>query len=491
MSYSYAISGVMDVDQRWDALPGDGAMYCVPAAFVNWMYYFATHGRLTALPFVNGQANHIRRNIAAMGDYMDTDAQDGTSTSDAIDGLVDWSEDRNVPYLVMSARATDNDDIRYTSLRNLLQMGAHVVVGRGRYELDDGVFERIGGHAMTVVGLNRTAAGVITISVHNPNNNGSRTTQDPRHVQSEVLTEKTRNIEGDSVTILRWGADSVNPPYHCIDGWTALLPAFAVSNVTARALTGYTADIATGAIVERTFPLPFGDELADLALDPSGPLVSVIAKGSGEVWTLDRIDGTWTKVAGVAGAQRLVYGGRRQRLFVVAGREVTALDRDLKPVGRLDPGVALDAITYDAADNRIVGLGGDKLIALDPAALRVLGQVDAPEVAGAGRITLSANRRDRTVLISREGSPEVATARWSGSGRRFRLRTEGASAGAHVNAKGRVHVSDDRRIATFDADGVRVPGSVFDGLPAGPLLKVARSNNPLDPVRSRRKGWRD
>jgi len=32
---------------------------------------------------------------------------------------------------------------------------------------------------------------------------------------------------------------------------------------------------------------------------------------------------------------------------------------------------------------------------------------------------------------------------------------------------------------------------VFDGLPAGPLLKVARSNNPLDPVRSRRKGWRD
>lgn len=107
MSYSYAISGVMDVDQRWDALPGDGAMYCVPAAFVNWMYYFATHGRLTALPFVNGQANHIRRNIAAMGDYMDTDAQDGTSTSDAIDGLVDWSEDRNVPYLVMSARATD------------------------------------------------------------------------------------------------------------------------------------------------------------------------------------------------------------------------------------------------------------------------------------------------------------------------------------------------------------------------------------------------
>jgi hypothetical protein len=57
--------------------------------------------------------------------------------------------------------------------------------------------------------------------------------------------------------------------------------------------------------------------------------------------------------------------------------------------------------------------------------------------------------------------------------------------------KGRVFVSDNRRIATFDAEGVRVPGAMFDGLAAGPLLKVARSNCPLDPERSRRTGWRN
>lgn len=95
-----------------------------------------------------------------------------------------------MPYLIFAARATDNDNITYVSLRNLLQMGAYVVVGRGRYTLDDGEFDRVGGHAMTVVGLRRTDAGVITISVHNPWNESSRTTQAAFHVQQETLTEK-------------------------------------------------------------------------------------------------------------------------------------------------------------------------------------------------------------------------------------------------------------------------------------------------------------
>lgn len=88
MSFNYNISGVFDVDQQWNALPEHGSMYCVPSAFINWMYYFATKGRPSALPFANGQANHIRRNIAVMGDYMDTDPDDGTSTSDTVGG---WS----------------------------------------------------------------------------------------------------------------------------------------------------------------------------------------------------------------------------------------------------------------------------------------------------------------------------------------------------------------------------------------------------------------
>ncbi len=500
MSFNYSISGVFDVDQQWNALPEHGSMYCVPSAYINWMYYFATKGRLSAIPFANGQANHIRRNIAAMADYMDTDPEDGTSTSDTIDGLVDWSDDRNVPYIIFAARATDNDNITYVGLRNLLQMGAHVVVGRGRYELDDGEFDRVGGHAMTVVGLNRTSSGVITISVHNPWNDSNRTTQAPFNVQQETLTEKTRNIEGDNVKILRWGANSVNPPYLCIDGWTALLPMFAVSNVTGGFLTSYVVDIATGKVTDRKFPLPFRDEISELVLDPSAPFATVIEKGTGEVWTLSLGDGTWEKTQGITGAQRIVYGGRRQRMFVIKDRDITAIDAEGKIAAKLDAGGTVDAITYDVKGDRLIGLRGSRLVSIDPVAFKITGEIDAPvlsddAVNGEGRISLSVNRRDQSILLSREGSPEVASVRWASkgaiTGRRILLRTEGANAALHASHSGRVFISENNRIAAFDADGTRVVGSVFDGLPAGKFLKVARSYNPLDEERSKRKGWKN
>lgn len=487
MAFSYSINDVADVDQLWNALPEDGRNFCVPAAWVNWMYYLARKGQLTALPFVNGQSGHIRRNIAAMGDYMDTDADDGTSTSDTLDGLDDWFEDRNLPYYVRAARATDNDDIRYTKLRNLLKEGAHLVVGRGRYTLDEGEFERVGGHALSVVGLQRTDAGVITISVHNPWSEGSRDTQAALRVQREELTEKHRNIEGDDVVVLRWGANSVNPPYHCIDGWTAIAPRFAVSNVVGGSITKYTMDVESGRVERRDFPLPFQGEITDLALDPSAPFATMIAAGSGHVWTLDLVDGTWAQVTGVSGAHRLAYGGRRQRLFVATARDVAAFDDEGKRVASVDAGIKIDALTYDANSNRMIGLGDGKLVAVEPVALKLEGGSAAPEVFGDGRVSLSIDRRSKTLVMSRAGSPELVTARWTGSetaaARRIRVRAQGTTAAVHANPKGRVFMTDDKRIATFAADGTRVTGALFDGLPAGSLLKVARSNNPLDPER--------
>jgi hypothetical protein len=495
MAFSYSIDGAADVDQFWSALPEEGRNFCVPAAWVNWMYYLARKGQLNALPFVNGQSGHIRKNIAAMGDYMDTDASDGTGSGDTLEGLEEWFGDRGMPYFVRNARATENQNIRYTSLRNLLKEGAHVVVGRGKYTLDDGEFDRFGGHALSVVGLERTEAGVITISVHNPWNESSHSTQAALRVEHVVLTEMRRDIEGDEVTILRWGPESVNKPYYCIDGWTAITPLFALSNVVAGSITKYTADAATGRVERRDFPLPFGGDIVELALDPSAPFATVIAEASGQVWTLDLVDGTWQQTPGVSGAHRLAYGGRRQRLFVATGRDIAAFDDEGNRVAALDAGVRIDALTYDANTDRMIGLGEEKLLALDPSALKVLGGSAAPEMVGDGRISISVDRRSNTLTMSRAGSPELVTAKWTGNeaaaARRIRVRTQGTTAAVHVNAKGRVFMTDDRRIATFDADGARLPGALFDGLPAGSLLKVARSNNTLDPERSRRKGWRN
>lgn len=495
MSYSYSIANVADVDQQWNTLPEHGRNHCVPASFINWMYYFARKGHLTALPFANGQSGSIWRNVSAMGDYMDTDGDSGTSQSDAIDGLLEWSDDRNLPYVVMNAHALNGDNVRYTNLRNLLQMGAHVVVKIGRYRLDGDEFERIGGHAMTLVGLTRTDSNVITVRAHDPNNDRTqRTTQSSLRLDVQTVTEKRRNIEGDEVTVLRWGPDSVDPPYQCIDGWTAIQPWFAVSNVVSGSITRYVVDISTGRVEDEKIDLPFSGDISELALDPSAPFASVIASATGQVWTVNLADKTWTKVAAAGRAQRLSYGGRRQRLFVVAGREVAAFADDGSRVGSLDVGVALEAMTWDATANRMIGLGEGKLLSLDPMALRLLGGTEAPDLDGDGRLSLSINRRTREIVVSRDGSPEITAARWANTsvtnGRRIHLRSDGASAGVHLNHKGRMFSTERGRIATFDADGRRVSGGVFDGLAAGPLLKVARSFNSLDVERSRRRGWR-
>ncbi|HYG81760.1 MAG TPA: hypothetical protein VD861_15290 [Pyrinomonadaceae bacterium] len=496
MAFNYAISGVFDLDQRWDALPGNGSMYCVPTSATNWMYYYATHGHPNALRYhAPAYQNHIPLNIGRMGNYMDTDAEDGTSSSDALEGLADWLNDRNLPAFLYGKRAPDNGSLTYINLRNMLQENAQLIVVMGRYRREDGEFERRSGHAMSLVSLKRTDDGKITIGVHDPaQDDGNINAQSGFVVKNAALTEGFRNIEGDVVKVLRWGTDT--SPYRFIDGYKAILPWFFFTNLTAGALTRYSADIKTGEITTKQFPLPFNGEIVDLALDPPMSRASVIARGSGEVWTLDVAEGSWSKTGGVSGAQLITYGGRRESLFVVQGREIKSFDEEGRPLGRFDAGVSVDAVSYDQKNDRLVvaSSAAKRLLAVAPG-LQVLGQAEAPDVPGSGRLSLSVNGRDATILLTRQGSPEAATVRWHATGAlatgRFRLLAQGPTSAAHINRKGRIYVSEAGKVAAFDTDGNRVTASVFDGLRAGPLLKVARSSYNLDEARSRRKEWKN
>jgi hypothetical protein len=495
MAFNYIIHGVSDVDQRWDILPGNGAMYCVPASATNWMYYYAAHGRPSALMFPTSLPNHVQSNVMWMGSYMNTDGEDGTGWSDGIDGLDDWLHDHNVPAIVFCGRAPDNDNVTYAIIRNWLKLGANIDVAMGRYALDDGEFERKSAHRMTLVSLKRTDAGDITIGVHDPlQDEGNLNSQSSTQLKHSSLKEETRNLEGDVVKVLRWG--STTDPYRFIDGWMAILPAFAVTNLTAGALTTYTADLETGKIKTAELALPFRGDLGDLALNLSTPQVAVVAKGSGDVWTLDLAEGTWTKVPGVSSARVMAYGGRNQRLFVVRGSEIVSLDEAGSQLGVLDLGVAIDGISYDSQNDRLVvaSSASKRLFAVAPK-LQILGQVESPTVPGTGRLSLSVNGRDSTIVLTREGSAEAATVRWHSTGAlvtsRFHLLAQGVTSAAHVNRKGRLFVNEAGNLATFDMDGNRLTGSIMDGLKLGPLFKVARSGHNLDEARSGKKAWKE
>jgi hypothetical protein len=490
-TYSYFISDVPDLDQRWKALPGEGSMYCVPTSAMDWLYYVAKHGVPRAVVFPDeSDKNKIVANLAMMGAYMKTHPKDGTTGDGAVDGLEDYLDDFDVSANVKA----DSGYVFLDDLELWTLVGGLVMVTRGRYfkldVLGDAFFFRDGGHVMPLIGLERTAFGEADMTVRDPADDTQLGKQSKRSKTKERVKEQLRTIAGQPSFVLRW-PDS---DFRFIDGWTAIVPQFALTNSTAKAIMAHSAGFGGKAIETRKLALPFDGEVADLALHPAAPRAAVIARGSGEVWTVDIPRATWRKTATLTAPRLLTYGGRDRRLFVVQGKEVLAFDRAGKALGKLDAGAAIEAISYDQKNDRLIAAvaSAKRLLAVAPE-LRLIGETEAPEVPGSGRLALSVNGRDATIVLSREGSPEAATLRWEAAGARtaggFRLQTEGRTAAAHVNRKGRLFAAEDGKIATFDADGKRVAGSVFDGLPAGPLLKVSRSSHNFDPARSQQKEW--
>jgi hypothetical protein len=499
MAFTYTITNVPDFDQRWASLPNKGSMYCVPTSAMNWIHYISKHGwPLAAMfPIANDQdVPMIYVNLTLMAGYMETDPTQGTSGDDAFDGLVDYLDDRWVPAVVITDSAFDSGSISLEDLQAIAIMKGLGMITRGRYTkvINSSVFFRTGGHVMSMVGLvvNGSEADV---DVRDPaDDSANLQTQSARVTAKAHLKTETRNLQGDSVKILRWGTGT--NPYQFIDGWFGIIPSFALTNPTANVIFAHTASFESKAIDTKTFRLPFKGDLIDLTIHPALPQASMIARGSSAVWTLDLARNTWTEMKTSSAPQFLTYGGRDRRLFVAHGKEILSFDRTGKPLDKVDAGVPIDAVSYDQKNNRLIvaSLPSKRLLALTPS-LKVVDNTEAPDVPGTGRLAMSVNGRDATIVLSREASPEVFTLRWNPSGARpagrFHLMTQGRTSAVHADRKGKLMAFDDGKIATFDKDGDRVTGSVFDGLPAGPLLKVARSSHNFDPIRSQQKEWKN
>jgi hypothetical protein len=497
LTYIYNITGVPDFDQRWNFLPNNGAMYCVPTAAMNWIHYLTKHGwpGAEAFPVKNAQdVTMINMNLTLMAGYMQTDPIEGTGGDNAFEGLVDYLDDRSVPALVTTDSASDCGHITLDDLEGVALFRGLAIVGQGRYQQISDAFFRTGGHAMSLVGLGRSRLEA-DVEVSDPAddaanlNTQSASIRTPAHLKQEV-----RKINGETVTVLRWGTGT--SPFCFIDNWMAIVPLFALTNPTDKVILAHVSIFETGGTETKEFRFPFEGELVDLAIHPSVPSASMIVRGSGDIWMLDLARASWSKTAAVPSAQFLTYGGRDRRLFVVRGTQILSFDGTGKALDKLEIGGAIDAISYDQKNDRlIVAMPSTKrLLAVTPA-LQDLDNTETPEVPGTGRLTLSVNGRDATIVLSREGSPDLATLRWHSTGARaqgrFRLMTEGRTSAAHVDRKGRLSAVEDGKIATFDTDGNRLVGALFDGLPAGPLLKIARSSHNFDPVRSRLKEWKN
>lgn len=167
------------VDSRYGRLPGGGAQYCAPVAVSNILIWLDQHGFPDIVPGADNSCRSQYRLIKLLGsdNYMKTDKNTGTSPLDTMMGLeqyarnrgydieIEWkgwrdggkfSSDKPIPTLEWLAAGT-------RGLSNMI-----VSVGWYTYNERKKIFDRLGGHYVTVVGFNPAAKNGPTLYVHNP-----------------------------------------------------------------------------------------------------------------------------------------------------------------------------------------------------------------------------------------------------------------------------------------------------------------------------------
>ncbi|WP_438001042.1 hypothetical protein WMF26_16015 [Sorangium sp. So ce185] len=493
-AFKYSIANVPDIDQRWASLPGGGSAFCVPTSTMNWMYYIASHGRPSAVMFPPADpsaSSSTPMNVLMLSLFMLTHPERGTSGRSWHQGLDAWLKHRQVPAIALLFTVEDDSWILFDRLQQCAAAGGLLTIARGRYYKINGEYVRGGGHALTVVGLSSTSAGK-QIVVHDPaQDDRDPETQSSPKKSTGNLTPTFGKFDGTLATMLRWG--SSESPYEFIDHVMIIFPLFAVTNLSGGALTVYSASLTSDAVEAREIPTPLSAGIADLAIQPA-MRVAALGEGSGDVVAVDLISGDSRRLARLPGARRLAHGGRSRRLFVAQDRHVVALDDHGQEVSRAALDRPIDALAFDATENRLIvaSVSAGKLLRFSPE-LRHHGSHELPHVPGQGRLSLTVDEGDGALRLTRAGSPHVAELQVHptdpGAPGVNPLRSGGVVPAERVNERGTLHVSAAGRIATFDRDGRRAEGSPFNGLPAGPLLEVARSYSNADPRKMRRPEW--
>jgi hypothetical protein len=160
----------------------------------------------------------------------------------------------------------------------------------------------------------------------------------------------------------------------------------------------------------------------------------VIGEGSQKAWILDLLTETWNSIALPGMPTRLSFGGRTQRLFVAEGQELISIDDEARVVQSAQFSIPIEAITYDAhADLIVVASASERRIIRLPPNLESRTEHTLAGSAVAGRLSLTADSRDGTILMSQSGTPEISTIQLQPSGpviKKIGLLHAGAVAGA-------------------------------------------------------------
>ncbi len=167
------------LDQRFGRLPGGGSQYCAPVAISNALIWFHEHGFPNLAPpkdCIPRSQFEMIKNLGS-GKYMKTDKETGTSPLETMEGLEKYVRDRGYDIAVEwkgwregGKFASPEQTPTLEWLANSVTGPSNIVISVGWYKFDPKkkMYDRLGGHYVTVVGVDTKDKKGPILFIHNP-----------------------------------------------------------------------------------------------------------------------------------------------------------------------------------------------------------------------------------------------------------------------------------------------------------------------------------
>ncbi len=517
-SYDYRIIHMPDIDQRREALPGNGSMFCVPTSQMNLMGYCARHGFPMVFPGPRdwqSQDNYAMGDFAVelMGSLMNTDPGSGTNNGSWAAGAEQFLILGGRDQLTTTLRASVNGTKPLAAnLAIDAVQGGLVGFAYRRYNIVgfDGaipILNGTGAHAVTMVRA-KAAGTSATISVHDPaDTSDPLSAQSPFSIREFATSDQVVEIGAGSPSLFATAIDfdpqSMKMNIIAAEMVVRAKEGFSFTNTGLSAhLIRMTPYSLAGAAAPSwsTVNWPNAATLHDAVPLPTGAMVLAIEKqgdGTGVLKEWNPSTGQATTVAPGVDARRLCVGRKRQVYVADAAGKILCLDPDrgYAITAATSSAPPVTAMAYDDAHDELLilsiaahriakfgsGLGGP------PANLIVSASVP---MSGAGSIAVdppgeqvwfTTDASDGIFGVS-FGSPSTASI--------FDAAIVDPK-GIAFDDLGHLFVSrlagGDRTVLELEnVRGEWLPraGSVFTGLACGDRCEMGRSRSNVDPATS-------
>jgi hypothetical protein len=530
----YARLGIPDHDQRWDSLPNDGNMYCVPTSFYNVIEYMRTHG-VPEMP--NYSTLGTDGALAVLGLLFTTHPLTGTAGGPKHSLMVGWLGESSDPLVFGYSYGPDWDWGTYR-IRQAIASGSAVVLGYGKYKrLDPESYEmsRIGGHSVTLKGYEFRNEDDILFIRDPARDDGNLFAQSPFADFTPTVKNGTLlSVDYGEVIHARYASsndgvfryvDSMHQYMPAMGGWSnnqffssspasLRTPSPSNKNIVVKMPFQFTPDSGDEALPD-TYEIQPREEVVDWVLD-LGSLTVVYVTKLGRVFEVDLTDDRHHKLLHVIkGAKQVMIGGTSMDIYVLGDGSVKPGDGSVLPgdgsVRFGDGSVRVVRIERDdnSAEQIVLPFkavameydpttGGpalfvdtlDWMVSLDEDLRNPIAQPLDALPAGAGAPIFRINPESGDVLYTREGASGYFKA-FRGTGRSVFSELPGVSdirSLVPVRAN-TIIVQDGFSLKTIDGNGNRSP-SQFDGLTGVTgTFKMNRSHIAAKPGYDSGPGW--